>query len=103
MRTALLIRCARTEADRIRAEAIKGHRTISNYVIGILMRTIESNGRLDGHSFIRVPEPRAAILVRCDVAEAEQIREAARRYGVPINAFVLHALKTTWNHQLRRQ
>ena len=36
----------------------------------------------------------------CDVAEAERIREAARCRDIRINAFILQALKNTWNQQL---
>jgi hypothetical protein len=41
--------------------------------------------------------PRTAILVRCEVSEADRIRESARRREMPINAFVLHALKRSWS------
>jgi hypothetical protein len=43
--------------------------------------------------------PRTAILVRCEAGEAERIREAARRRDMPINGFVLHALKRVWSIQ----
>lgn len=44
-RTALLIRCV-TDADRIRPEAGKEHRTISACVLGIAAHTSENENRL---------------------------------------------------------
>jgi uncharacterized protein (DUF1778 family) len=101
-RTALLIRCDADEADRIRAEARKADCTISEYILqAVAVNDHAPLNSFAAHRYIRrsanAPVPRTAILVRCDVAEAEQIREAARRHAVPINAFVLHALKSTWN------
>lgn len=48
---------------------------------------------------VYAPGPRTAILVRCTVSEAEEIREAARRRELPINAFVLQGLKRVWSVQ----
>jgi hypothetical protein len=104
---ALLVRCNVDEADRIRAEAYKEHRTISSYVLDITARAVAADDRqrsdsrptnqiLSRRSPI-VPGPRTAILVRCAATEAERIREAARRRAIPINAFVLQALKSAWD------
>ncbi len=41
-RTALLIRCTKDEAARIRLEARKERRTLSGYVINALMNRIEA-------------------------------------------------------------
>ncbi len=41
-RTALLIRCTKEEAARIRHEAKKERRTLSGYVINALMNRMES-------------------------------------------------------------
>ena len=111
-RTALLIRCSTTEAEKIRAEAEKQHRTISGYVLQVMSRAVEFEERLYSNltayrlynpiisrrRLIDV-EPRTAILVRCDVEQADRIREAARRRVVPINAFVLQSLKRAWDVQ----
>jgi hypothetical protein len=105
MRTALLIRCASSEAEKIRTEAERQRRTISAYVLGIAARAVELEDRLyvkTRHSesdqivsrkALIEPGPRTAILVRCEDAEAQRIREAARRRDVPINAFVLQSLR----------
>jgi hypothetical protein len=96
-RSALLLRCATEEADRIRIEANKRHRTISRYVVDISVRAVaEDNHKFSNPSRRSIAGRRTAVLVRCAVAEAEQIREAARRHAIPINAFVLQALKRAW-------
>ena len=112
-RTALLIRCATEQADRIRVEAEKERRTISAYVMGIATRSIEVEDRLfakmNAYSTLNqiisrkaliAPGPRTAILVRCSTEEADRIRVAARRRDVPINAFVLQSLKRAWTVQM---
>ncbi|HEY4907362.1 MAG TPA: hypothetical protein VIH74_07910 [Candidatus Acidoferrum sp.] len=112
-RTALLIRCSKEEAERVRIEADKQRRTISGYVLQVTERAIEIEERLltriNSHSTINqvisrksmIGEgPRTAILVRCSILEAERIREAARRRDFPINAFVLQALRRSWASEL---
>jgi hypothetical protein len=112
-RTALLIRCSKEEAERVRIEAEKQRRTISGYVLQIMSRAIEIENRLlakiDPYTAVNQvfsrksligAGPRTAILVRCSVLEAERIREAARRRDLPINAFVLQALKRSWANEL---
>jgi uncharacterized protein (DUF1778 family) len=104
-RTALLIRCGAEEADRIRLEAHKERRTISEYVLRIALRTAAIDDRVFSrlkYDYLanrpqRSISPRTAILVRCDVSQGERIREAARRRDLPINAFVLQALKAAWD------
>ena len=112
-RTALLIRCSKDEADRIRIEADKQRRTISGYVLQIMGRAIDiedrllakinpystSNQVLSRKSLIG-EGPRTAILVRCSGFDAERIRKAARRRDYPINAFVLQALRRSWSSEL---
>lgn len=115
-RTALLIRCTTDEASRIRMEAEKQRRTISGYVLQILVRQIEIEDRLfakiTDYRFMNQiatrkvlipPGPRTAILVRCGTSEADRIREAARRRDVPINVFVLQALKRAWTVETNLQ
>ena len=113
-RTALLIRCAAVDAERIRTEAKNARLTISAYVLGISTKAAELEDRL---SKSRPSEPnqtgrpnavsesgsRTAILVRCDDREAARIREAARHRNLPTNAFVLQSLKRTWNGNVRNQ
>lgn len=111
-RTALLIRCAVDEAQRIRVEAEKQRRTISAYVLNITSRAVETEDKLfsklnrysalnqiSSRRAVIAPGARTAILVRCADTEAERIREAARRREIAINAFVLEALRRAWNVQ----
>jgi siroheme synthase (precorrin-2 oxidase/ferrochelatase) len=106
-RTALLIRCAAIDAERIRTEAERARLTISAYVLGISIKAVEFEDRQYSKSTqsdlvpisrkVTDSGPRTAILVRCDNREAERIREAARRRNIPINSFVLQSLKRAWN------
>jgi hypothetical protein len=111
-RTALLIRCNVEEADRIRIEAEKERRTISAYVLFVVSRAIQVEDKLfstlSRYSAMNqvlsrramiAPGPRTAILVRCEVAEAERIRQSAQRREIAINAFVLQALRRVWSVQ----
>jgi hypothetical protein len=112
-RTALLIRCSTEEADRIRIEADKQRRTISGYVLQVTGRAVEFEERLldrvDPNAINRLgnrktllgPGPRTAILVRCSSPEADRIRDVARRRDIPINAFVLQALRRSWASELK--
>jgi predicted HicB family RNase H-like nuclease len=105
-RTALLIRCATDDADRIRIEARRQDRTINSYVLHALMRTVEMDDRLEGKanfqelrqgvSTSRVSGPRSAIIVRCDELEAKRIRDGAKRRALRLNTFVIQSLKTLW-------
>jgi uncharacterized protein (DUF1778 family) len=113
-RTALLIRCSTEEAARIRIEAEKQRRTISGYVLQITGRVVEIEERLLArmspyssiHQIVSRNSllgsgPRTAILVRCSTLEADRIREAAHRRDLPINAFVLQALRRSWASELK--
>src|SRR5215813_15258445 len=112
-RTALLIRCTTEEAGRIRIEADKQRRTISAYVLQIMVRAVEVEDRLftkmNRYSAMNqvlsrraliTPGPRTAILVRCNTEEADRIREAAHRRDIAINAFVLQGLRRAWSVQM---
>lgn len=111
-RTALLVRCSAEEADRIRFEAQKERRTISSYVLRIASIKVATDDRLilrpNSHTANELssrrpsipPSRRTAILVRCAVEEAERIRAASRRREIPINAFILRALESTWDRRV---
>jgi uncharacterized protein (DUF1778 family) len=113
-RTALLIRCTVEQALTIRLQAEKERRTVSAYVLNILTSAIEVEDALFrklthyalmnqvlGRKAVTDVGQRTAILVRCSCAEADQIRAAAKRRDMPINAFVLQALKRAWSVQPR--
>jgi hypothetical protein len=106
-RTALIISCSRQEADTTREQAALQRRTMSAYILHIVMRHIlvdESlfrtreklappNGRLlDG-----LAHPRTTMLIRCSTEEAARIRAAVKRQDSTISGFVLHALGSSWD------
>lgn len=107
-RTALLIRCAEQEAAIIREQARIERRTVSNYVLNIVIRALrfeeslfansrfhDLRRRADWHA-IRAPGPRTAILVRCSAEEAARIRAGAQQRGATISGYVLRALTRSW-------
>ena len=115
--TALLIHCSIEEAQRIRETAARQRRTISGYVLNIIMKAVrldEGIARLralgveekrlvrdtkfhglDGVSS-RPPGPRTTMLLSCPVEEAQRIRAAAKRREITISGVVLHALRLAW-------
>jgi uncharacterized protein (DUF1778 family) len=107
-RTALLIRCAQQEAATIREQAKIERRTVSNYVLNIVLRALQFEEPLFANSRvrklhrraymhpIRAPGPRTAVLVRCSTEEAERIRATAKQTGATISGYVLRALTHSW-------
>jgi uncharacterized protein (DUF1778 family) len=95
-RTALLIRCTRLEAERIRLEALKAQNSISQYVLSVALHATASPAKVTEVQR-QLDEPRTAILVRCEASDAERIRDAARDRGDYINQFVLRALRDRWH------
>jgi uncharacterized protein (DUF1778 family) len=109
-RTALLINCSAGEAAAIRHHAELERRTVSGYVLNIVMRavTFEAQIRdlLKSPSGIErtlsrlplsAPGPRTTVLLRCSAEEAAAIRAAAKRRSCTISGFVLHALRRSWS------
>jgi uncharacterized protein (DUF1778 family) len=105
-RTALLINCAETQARTIREQAELQRRSVSGYVLHIVMRAIGFERSLVARlprrlksirsSASRPAAPRTTILVRCSVEEAKQIRTAAKRRDETISGFVLRTLARSW-------
>ena len=110
-RSALLICCSVGEAKKIRREAEFERRTVAGYVLNVLSRALKLEERLFAQlsggfqrlnrvlarTQIRPPGKRTAILIRCSVAEADQVRLAAKRRDMTISGFVLHCLKRNWD------
>lgn len=108
-RTALLIRCSTGEATTIRDQARTERRTISSYLLNIVVRSVEIEERIEGmwvtspafrkmtaEAFRDLPRPlrpRTAVLVRCSMEEASRIRAAARRKRITISGYVLHCFR----------
>jgi len=107
-RSALLIACSVKEAQIIRERAAFERRTISAYVLQIVMRNaaideklFEEYGklrRLVDSEFTRRPTgPRTTMLLRCASQESARIRTAAKRRAITISGFVLYALRCSWH------
>src|SRR5579883_2377486 len=113
-RSALLIRCSKSEATRIRSAAQTEDRTISGYVLHVLRKAwpIEERVR-ENLEFVRslnlqaaeapAVRPaektaglRTALLIRCATEEAIRIRAAARRKHMTLSGYVLDALARNW-------
>ncbi|HZP32810.1 MAG TPA: hypothetical protein VFB23_05530 [Candidatus Acidoferrales bacterium] len=104
-RTALLIRCSNTEATVIREQAALERRTVSNYVLNIVIKALQIDDKLSATRELdrtpyfaptSVPGPRTAILVRCSNGEAARIRTAAKQRKTTIGSYVLHSLRRFW-------
>jgi uncharacterized protein (DUF1778 family) len=108
-RTALLINCSQKELEQMRAYAEAEHRTLSGYVLNIVMRTVTFDENLFATlnrfadvtplpwQAARPAGPRATMLLRCSIAESTRIRAAAKRRKTNISAFVLHGLQRSWS------
>ena len=105
-RTALLICCSKEEAAAIRAQAKEQRRGLSNYVLNIVLRSVDMQEKLSperagpwvaNRSLQKGPAgprgPRTAILIRCSTTEATRIRAAAGKRWMPISRFILQCLK----------
>jgi len=104
VRTAIIVSCAEDQADLVRRRSAAERRTISAYVLNILMRRLglEEPMRLSlrrrsaWQKPSRQPGPRTTFLVRCSVEEATRIKAAAAARGWTISSFVLDALERSW-------
>ena len=118
-RAALLIHCSQDEAENIREMSKLQRRTISGYVLLILMRAVqlaenlirlraagveevpfahvlESYG-LTSTPSISPPGPRTTMLLWCSKEEAKRIRMVAAEREMTISSFVLHTLRCSWH------
>jgi len=86
------------------------HRTVSGYVLNIIMRAVAFEETL----LLRIPipavtrrnpsnlallgsGPKTAVLLRCSKDEASRIRETAKRRQTSISGFVRQSLKRSWS------
>jgi uncharacterized protein (DUF1778 family) len=106
-RAALIISCSRQEADTVREKAELERRTMSAYMLRIVMRNVLFDERLvathealapwDPHFLSPPAKPRTSMLIRCSGDEAARIRAAAKRRETTISGFVLHGLSSSWD------
>ncbi len=107
-RTALIISCSREQAATIHQRAELERRTVSGYVLRILMRWLdleerlavrqqEAGRRLTAYHPVRPFGKRTTMLLRCSKEEAQRIRAGAKRRSTTISWFVLHTLALAWS------
>jgi len=108
-RTALLIHCSAEQARTIRERASGARRTISGYVLNIVLRAVRFEESFLGQrsrsgrtgmilpKAMRPAGTRTALLIRCSVEEGKRIRARAKDRDTTISAFVLFSLQRSWN------
>jgi len=117
-RTTLLVNCSQKEAKRIRETAARQRRTISGYVLNIVLKAIRFDESLThlravggderlsvrdiefyglGGLSRRPPGPRTTMLLSCSIEDAQKIRDTAKRKETTMSGLVLHALSLAWS------
>src|SRR5437667_12097667 len=102
-RAALIISCSRQQAATIHQRAELERRTVSGYVLRILMRWLDLEERLaviqqEGDPPLTALQPvrpsgkRTTMLLRCSKEEAHRSRAGATRRCTTTSASVIHAL-----------
>jgi len=108
-RAVLMISCLKEEAAKIHQEAELQRRTVSGYVLNVVMRAVKFDEKLLAehpgiHSLktvaaaypIRPIGLRTAMLLRCSTEESKRIRSAAKHRDATISGFVLWSLRRSW-------
>jgi len=115
-RTSLLIRLSHEDAARIHQEAASEHRSLSGYLLNVVVRSfvIEQRVSHGASAPMLSMQARAAlgpqfkklhssVHLRCTVEEAERIRAYSARRQLSISDFVVFSLRRLWRarEQLR--
>jgi uncharacterized protein (DUF1778 family) len=109
-RSAILLCCSKEESRTLHEQAHLDGRTVSAYVLNIIMKTVQLDEKLSfqlsslarDHA-IRPNGPRTKVLLRCSRQEGNRIHRAARKRDTTVSAFVMQALRTSWQAGLRAQ
>lgn len=103
-RTALLINCSEREAAQVRQTAQEQRRTVSGYVLYVVLRAVSVEEQFSARisrpgplPVRRPPGPRTRLLIRCSAKEAKRIRHVAGRREMSICGYVLYCLERSWN------
>lgn len=104
MRTAIIVSCSRIEADQVRLQSRQERRTMSGYVLNVVMRFVAieemAQPAVRANYWYTRPRrelgPRTTFLVRCNLREAIRIKSAASIRRWTVSAYVLHALQKSW-------
>jgi hypothetical protein len=105
--TSLLLSLSHRDAVAIREKAAHDDRTISAYVLRIVLTQITGDDRLSQPGLLvceSVPKlererlfgPRTVLHIRCSPKQAAAIRLVAGQRGTSISGFVLHCLRRWW-------
>lgn len=100
----MLINRSRDEARQMRENARAQRRTLSAYVLNIIVRAVALQEQMYAN-FPRAwepdsrakPRPRTTVLIRCSNDEAKRIRRAAQVRAMTISGYVLRALHRSWD------
>ena len=100
-RTVLFLRCSGGEAMKIHGEAEAERRTVSAYVLSIVLRNLTLEERAPRAALLpwevaHAPGSRTAMLLRCSIEESDRIRAAAKRRSVTITGYILRCLRRSW-------
>jgi len=106
MRDSLLIHCSNAEAREVRSRATFQRRTVSGYVVNIVLRRVDfaeeisaggpATFKLRPDLRAKIARPRTTLHIYCARDEANRIRGAARRGKLTISSFVRHCLRSSW-------
>jgi hypothetical protein len=103
MRTSLLLNCSKNEAEQVRQSAERQQRTVSTYVVRVVMKSVSYVENLDQH-FAHLPNywkrrakkkllgPRTTLHIYCTGEEAKRIRTATEKRAMTISGFVFRCL-----------
>jgi hypothetical protein len=100
-RSALHVTCTVAEAATIRLQAKNERRSMSAYVLQLVMAVVPLEERFGGFASNRRPTRvrtgrRTSLLIRCSSEEAKRIRSAASLRQMTISSFVLDHVKRSW-------
>jgi uncharacterized protein (DUF1778 family) len=107
-RNAILLCCSREELRTLHEQAHLERRTLSAYVLNIIMRVVQLDEKLSSHVGelardypARPAGPRTKVLLRCSRQEGNRIQQAAKNRGTTVSTFVMQALRNSWQAGLR--
>lgn len=107
-RDAILLCCSKEEGKTLHEQARLERRTVSAYVLNIIMKTVQFDEKLSfrfrslaRNRATRPNGPRTKVLLRCSREEANRIHRAAKKRETTVSAFVMQALRTSWKAGLR--
>jgi uncharacterized protein (DUF1778 family) len=107
MQTSLLIHLSKKEAQEVRGRAQIQRRTVSGYVMNIVLRRIEFADEIASNAPIafkltvpkqkKTSQPRTTLHIYCSVDEANRVRRSARLGRTTIGGFILNSLRHSWS------